>query len=355
MELGIQYQSELQLDKVQRAGFSYLEIPYELLDSVEVEQITGVLVKAQNLTVDVLKEVLEKAGRFGAKYLLLDTQELAEAETLCDILESCIVDILEKEIEIYIENGYQTVGESYRNSIFSDAAVLAWLAAEFNKVCGRECFGVCLNVGYANLLGKNLRTMAEELAGCIRLVHVNDNDGISNQHQMPYTFAKGRGAQSSTDWYHLIGALLEQQFDGFMVFDVTGLFKRTPLPLQGAMLELLMKMGQDWHERFHIERMLNVPEKKLILFGAGGTTKNYLKRWGKKYPPIFLTDNNKKLWGSKCEGFPVKSPEAILEVPAEERNVVICNLHYDEIGEQLKNMGITYQCYRDDYYLWEGI
>ena len=50
-------------------------------------------------------------------------------------------------------------------------------------------------------------------------------------------------------------------------------------------------------------------------------------------------------------GVEIKSPEAILDIPAEQRNVWICNLNYDIIGNQLERMGIEYRCYRDLYFI----
>lgn len=44
-------------------------------------------------------------------------------------------------------------------------------------------------------------------------------------------------------------------------------------------------------------------------------------------------------------GIPVKSPDEILNVPENERNVWVCNMYYDAIGAQLDGMGVEYRCY----------
>ena len=75
-----------------------------------------------------------------------------------------------------------------------------------------------------------------------------------------------------------------------------------------------------------------------------------MESFGEIYQPEFIQDNDKIKWGTSVLGIPVKNPEEILSVPDKERNVIICNMHYDEIGQQLRRMGIKYHKYRDYYY-----
>ena len=77
----------------------------------------------------------------------------------------------------------------------------------------------------------------------------------------------------------------------------------------------------------------------------------YMDYWGERYTPAFVVDNNSQRWGQQFMGVEIKSPEAILDIPAEQRNVWICNLNYDIIGNQLERMGIEYRCYRVLYFI----
>ena len=364
MRFGIQYQKELQIDKVREAGFSYMEVPYEELQTADtvsassamkVGTTVGLLLKAKGLTTDKLQDALLKAKEYQAEYIVLDTQELTDAEELYQAVSGCVELIQTLTVEIYFENGYRYLKDGgYGNCIFSEAGELVRLVEELNTLCDKKCFGVCLNVGYGNLVGKNMRVMVEKLGPYLKLLHASDNDGIHNWHQLPYTFTTGRGARS-TDWYHILGAMIKGGFDGWIVFDTIGLFKRTPLKLQGAMLKFLVQISEEWREAFEIEKLLNQPDKKLLLFGAGKMMINYYKAWGRTYPPAFLVDNNSAIWGEERLGFEIKSPEAILEIPPEERNVWICNMAYDSIGQQLTEMGVEYHCYWDHYYLMDGV
>ena len=56
-------------------------------------------------------------------------------------------------------------------------------------------------------------------------------------------------------------------------------------------------------------------------------------------------------WGTKICGVDVKEPLAILDVPEEERNVVICCMYYDSISAQLKSMGVEHSEFQDRYYV----
>lgn len=354
MEIGIQYQKELELEKIKEAGFQHLEVPYNLLDVVDAD-VLGIILKADDISGEILQEAISKAEQSGASYIVLDTQGMRDASGLCAAVTSIVEQIRSSTVEIYIENGYAEMKDgSYANCIFSETDTLRQMIEEYNALVGSERFGICINVGYTNLVNRNIRVMIEELGEYVKLVHANDNDAIHNLHQMPCTFSKSREDATSTDWYHIIGALIQRNYTGWLVFDAIGLFKRIPLALQSTMLDFLMKLGQEWEERFHIEELLNQPDKVLILFGAGKMARNYLMAWGEKYPPVFLVDNNSKIWGEERYGYPVKSPEDILTITPEKRNVWICNLYYDSIGEQLQKMGIEYQCYYDWYYLMEG-
>lgn len=80
--------------------------------------------------------------------------------------------------------------------------------------------------------------------------------------------------------------------------------------------------------------------KQIILFGSGMMFEDYMKKYGDKYRPAFLVDNDANKWGRARMGIQIKEPEAILTVPKEKRHLIICSFYYREIGEQLQKMGI---------------
>lgn len=81
--------------------------------------------------------------------------------------------------------------------------------------------------------------------------------------------------------------------------------------------------------------------KKIILFGSGMMFEDYMKKWGSRYRPFFLVDNDENKWGRSRMGIEIKSPQAIFEIPAEKRHLIICSFYYKEIEKQLQEMGVA--------------
>lgn len=92
--------------------------------------------------------------------------------------------------------------------------------------------------------------------------------------------------------------------------------------------------------RLLCDTFADVKGKKIILFGAGLMFEDYMKKYGDKYRPAFLVDNDESKWGRSRMGIPIRKPEEILEVPLEQRKLIICSFYYREISEQLDRMGI---------------
>lgn len=100
-----------------------------------------------------------------------------------------------------------------------------------------------------------------------------------------------------------------------------------------------------WKERF-TKVFAEIEDKVIVLFGTGNMIKEYERYTQGAYPPAFYVDNDKSKWGKMFRGREIKSPQALLEVPADKLRLIICNIYFREIGEQLKDMGIN------DYYVY---
>ena len=100
-----------------------------------------------------------------------------------------------------------------------------------------------------------------------------------------------------------------------------------------------------WKNRF--TKVFNdIGDKVIVLFGTGNMLKDYDRYTNGAYLPAFYVDNDKNKWGTTLNEREIKSPEALLEVPADKLHLIICNVYYREIGEQLRAMGIN------DYYIY---
>ena len=78
--------------------------------------------------------------------------------------------------------------------------------------------------------------------------------------------------------------------------------------------------------------------------------RNYMKCYGKAYPPLYTCDNDEKKWGTKFCGLVIQSPECLREL-TEDTVILICNVYYREIERQLRNMGIAnpIEYFNDEY------
>lgn len=168
--------------------------------------------------------------------------------------------------------------------------------------------------------------------------------------------------------YQVIRRLYAKDFKDTILLDFEG--RKMPVPA-GYKNYLFMTLGKDYmkyppeEERkpkhtgiFDAERpytdyvsrltgMFDGAEgKKIILFGSGMMFEDYMKKWGRRYRPDFLVDNDENKWGRTRMGIEIRKPERVLEVPAEKRRLIICSYYYKEIQTQLEEMGIS------DYHIY---
>lgn len=353
MRCAVQCHKELEIEKIFDNGFSYCEIKLGENQNIEAGlcgRISGIVISLKGMTMENLGEAVKQALNVNAEYVCIETLGEDDLDALVTAV-SCNAELIRAaHIDIVIENSASLIDGVYVHNLLSGCRNLLAVTDGLNFIVGTDCFGVCFNVGYANLLQCNITEYVKELGTALKVVHINDNDCRSNQKQMPYTFTYGRGIKL-TEWNKIIGKLMSLQYKGWLVFDNSGTFEKAPKELHEDMLKLMKAICEEWNFYDTLEEKLSTPDKDIILFGAGKMAENYMSVWGKKYPPAFLVDNNKDIWGKTAFGVPVEGPEKIIEVPVERRNVLICNMHYREIGAQLERMGVQYECYNDEYFM----
>lgn len=107
-----------------------------------------------------------------------------------------------------------------------------------------------------------------------------------------------------------------------------------------------LDVSEDKKKYDYFNPFSNLDDRRIVLFGAGRMAGHYLNRYGREYPPVFIVDNNQKLWGSKKENIEIKAPEAILHLMPGTYRVVITMGNYKPIVEQLEDMGLGVDSYR---------
>lgn len=369
---GIRYQDGMDIRQLEDAGFELVEYAYDResggmedaklnASSVEIPQTetvrpvalksSGISISFKDVAKGELSQALFRASDLGASYLVIETEDEVECENMLRVLEEHIERIKASGLRIFIENGYCTSCQRFIEHAFSNPAIMADIVDHLNQMAESDCFGICLNTGHGNLLGKNICGMIEYLGHRIGLLHACDNDGRLEQRQMPYTFTRGRG-ELSTDWYGIIGALTRIGFRGPLVCDIAGLFDVSPPSLRLAWYGLLSSVMREWEMILELESYLKEARESgpLILFGAGKMFINYIEVWGDAYPPSFIVDNNRKLWGLERRNIPIQPPDILLENREHPPHILLCNMYYESIERQLKSMGLTWHRYDDKYF-----
>ena len=63
---------------------------------------------------------------------------------------------------------------------------------EMNDKYGAEVMGFCFDTGHANLVGIKFQEFIQTLGSRLKVLHVHDNDGMADLHQVPFTFTRSR-------------------------------------------------------------------------------------------------------------------------------------------------------------------
>lgn len=118
-----------------------------------------------------------------------------------------------------------------------------------NKEAGEEIFGFCLDVGHANLMGRNIKRFITTLGNRLTCFHIHDNNGIYDFHLIPYTQNRDWGRKSCTDWDGLIEGLREINYRGNLSFETFMGVAAFPEELETEALKLISAIGRYFRDK----------------------------------------------------------------------------------------------------------
>ena len=93
-------------------------------------------------------------------------------------------------------------------------------------------------------MGIDFERFLTTLGSRLKVLHIHDNDGISDLHQIPFTFTKTRENRPSTDWDGFIRGLKNIKFDGVMSFETAPVLTAFPERMKQDVLSFIAKIGQ---------------------------------------------------------------------------------------------------------------
>lgn len=169
----------------------------------------------------------------------------------------------EMGITICLENLYEGLGGHLVEGPCCNARKAAERIDRMNEQYQAEVFGFCFDTGHANLVGIDFESFLTTLDHRLKVLHIHDNDGVSDLHQIPFTFTKTRENQPSTDWNGWIRGLKKIGFDGVLSFETAPVLASFPEEMNMDVLSLIARIGEYFSEAIRNESMKEEMSYKL--------------------------------------------------------------------------------------------
>ena len=130
----------------------------------------------------------------------------------------------------------------YVASACSEFDVAARWVDELNAAAGEELFGFCFDTGHVNITRGNMRHALLTMGKRIKVLHVHDNVGVTDQHLCPY--------MGSINWEDFIQGMREIGYEGDFSFETFRVLRVFPHALAKTCIKLIADTG-----RYLIERI----------------------------------------------------------------------------------------------------
>lgn len=151
-------------------------------------------------------------------------------------------------ITICIENIYTGSGSRIIEGPCCDAWVTAERIDQMNEKYNAEVLGFCFDTGHANLIGIDMENFITTLDARLKVLHIHDNDGIADLHQIPFTFTRSHENVSSTDWDGFIRGLRKISFNGVLSFETAPVLSAFPAMMKQDVLRFIAQIGSYFME-----------------------------------------------------------------------------------------------------------
>lgn len=174
--------------------------------------------------------------------------EEAEWEKTLEFIEFLAPMAKELGITVCIENIYTNIGNHIVEGPCCDARKAAARIDEMNEKYGAEVLGFCFDTGHANLVGLDFEDFIVTLGDRLKVLHIHDNDGVGDLHQIPFTFTRSRENTTSTDWAGFIKGLQKIRFTGVLSFETAPVLTAFPDAMKADVLGFIANIGRYFAE-----------------------------------------------------------------------------------------------------------
>lgn len=205
---------------------------------------------------EVAPKSMMLCGFFGCPYIVvhgfklnrfLGSEEAEWAQTE-KFIDSIAPMAKEMGIVICIENLYDGLGGHLVEGPCCDARKAVERIDRINEKYHAEVLGFCFDTGHANLVGLDFEHFIMTLGHRLKVLHIHDNDGIGDLHQLPFTFTRTRENKSSTDWEGFVQGLRNISFNKTLSFETAPVLKSFPQEMKRDVLSLIARTGRYFAE-----------------------------------------------------------------------------------------------------------
>lgn len=235
-------------------------------------------------------------------------------------------------VGILLENQCSNINGHLGRGMCADADFTSRLIDALNQEFNYEVFGFCLDTGACSLCGQDMGEVVVELDGRLKGVLLRKCAHVCEKSWLPSI------SGSNMEWLGLIRGLRKIDYDGLLIMDAGDTLQAFSHLLRSQMYPIIKSVADFFSWQITMEQQLKNCSDR-VLFGAGKMCLNYLECYGQLYPPLFICDNNSRLWGTKIGDLDVKPPGDLQKLAAN-CSIIICNVFYKEIANQLRSMKI---------------
>ena len=188
--------------------------------------------------ISIYKNIIEYCEIVGCPYLVIhgvkhftsDIEDYALSQELDAYLYESLIDTLrDKKIVVCLENIPTPINGKNMESICCNPILAAEQIDRLNEKTGREAFGFCIDTGHMLLVGKRFETFVPIIGNRLKVLHINDNDGILDRHLAPFA--------GLVNWRDFITSMRKVGYKGDLSFETV--FQMVKPGMEGFADEML--------------------------------------------------------------------------------------------------------------------
>lgn len=159
-----------------------------------------------------------------------------------EMYESLVPDLKAQGVQCALENMFATDAQGRPiPCYFSTAEDIM----EAMNALGNRHFCVCLDIGHMQLVQQPPADTIRTLGPALKALHVHDNNGLTDQHVIPYA--------GITDWDAVCGALRDNSYSGTLSLESDTLLAAAPEDMTKGMLRLMAMVARSLADKIEAD------------------------------------------------------------------------------------------------------